>query len=103
MCFDFIRKRRIKRQLKNTVLEPKGIRLAVYCAKIYGNVLTDNDIIYAYERELRDMYRMTSPNNPYYDYDERQGIAANYLGMALNCANSDEVVNLIKEEIEDVH
>ena len=103
MCFKFFEKLRTKRMLKKIVVEPKGICIALYCYRIIFNLLSDEDIIYPYEKNLRDLYYQTYPNSPYYDYDERQEIAYDYLSMSLNCSNGDEVFQRIMEELEDVH
>lgn len=102
MCLNFLYRRKVKRQLKNTDIEPKGVCIAIYCAKIVSNLLKENDTIYAYEKDLRILYHQLNPNNPYYDYDERQEIALQYLTIALSCKNGDFVRQRIEEEIDEL-
>ena len=102
MCLDFFRKLRIRNQLKNTEVDAKGVCLAVYCAKIYFNCLEDDKIIYQYETDLKNMYRQMCKDNPYYDYDERQEMAFDYLSIAIRCSNGEYVKQRICEELENV-
>ena len=99
MCRNWLYRIKVKRQIKNTEVDAKGVCLSIYCAKVFMNLLKDDEIIYAYETDLKNMHHQLNPNNPYYDYDERQAIAFQYLSVTLNCKNGEYVKQRIEEEI----
>ena len=101
MCLNTIKRALLRRKLKHIVVDPKGVCLAIYCAKIYSNCLLDSDINYYYEKDLKDLYKKLHPENPYYDYDERQETAYNFLCTAVNCSNGDYVRSRIVEEFDN--
>ena len=101
MCISKIKNFFAKRRLKKVEVDPKGICMSIYCAKIILNCLGDNDIIYPYEEDLRYLHYQLHQDNPYYDYDERQEVAYEYLSITLNCSNGDFVKQRIKEEMEN--
>ena len=102
MCITAIKNFLTRRKLKRVVVDPKGVCMSVYCAKIIANCLKDEDIIYPYETELRSIHYQIHPDNPYYDYDERQEVAYDYLIVTLNCSNGEIVKKRIEEELNDI-
>ena len=99
MCLSKLKNWRREQRLRNTVLTPKGVCIAIYCCKIFYNLIDDSNRIYQYDKDLEAMYKRTHPDNPYYGTEERQEIANEYLYMASNCHNREYVIERMTEEL----
>ena len=107
MCLSKIKnwflERKIKREFSKIEVDPKGICISIYCAKIVANVLTKEDIIVPYEKELYTYFLISNEikNNRVWTAEERIITAASYLTFTFNCSNGAYVQQRVLEELSE--
>ena len=81
----------------------KGVCISIYCAKIVSGVLTKEDIIVPYEKELYKYFIVSNEikDNRIWTYEERIITAASYLTFTFNCSNGDYVQQRVFEELSE--
>lgn len=96
--------RKAKRACSNVEVSPKGVCMAIYCAKIVLGLLKRSEVMTAYESELYTLYLMSNniqKPEGIWTHEQRLDTAASYLTFATNGANGEEVKNRILQELEE--
>lgn len=92
-----------KKLFKKIEIDPKGVCLAIYSAKIACGVLPKEEIMTPYETDLYQYFLVSYgiEERRVWTPEERIMTAAAYLTFTFNCSNGEYVQKRVFEEIEE--
>lgn len=94
--------RSAKKQFKKIEVDPKGICISIYCAKIIYGLLKKEEVMEPYEVELYKYYLFSNNINDVnkgWTSNDRFLTAFAYLTFTTNCHNGSYVLSQVQEAI----